>query len=92
MVTEAPYNLAVPTTAGVPFDSTKWLTFTFVRIRQSKGCVPKKEPGTVLKDDCLVNIIGDKGIKEERILRKRYLRTGDVLEEGSLLGENEKLN
>lgn len=65
-VTPAPDNLALLTIAKIPFDSANWSTQTFMRLSRSKAGVPEEAPRTASKNDFWEDIVGEKGIREER--------------------------
>lgn len=77
-------NLAVPTIAGAPFDSSKRLMEKSVRMPQSKVEIPKEEPKTALKDDFIENIIQEKESGKRN--KMKAFRTGNVLGEDVFYG------
>lgn len=87
LVTQARDNLAVITKAGALFGFTLRFAQTSLRIPRSNAGLPKEEPTTAVKNDCLEDIDGGKENRKGKKLEKWDLRTSNVLVKEVLFAE-----
>lgn len=83
-VTLKPDSLAVPTTAGAPFDSPNRSTQTFVQMPQAKAVVPEEKRRSVEKNDCCEDIVREREFGEEKKKETINVRIGNALVERGL--------